>query len=53
MEKVIINYNRDYILPLAIRTKRALKNNKKRSPDIQTAFVPLHTPLFKTCQALK
>ena len=52
MEKVI-NYNRDCVLPLVLRTKRALKNNKNPSPDIQAAVIPYHTPLFKTCQALK
>lgn len=46
IEKIIINYNRDSILPLVIRTKKALK-------IIIIDLWIYHIPLFKTCQGWK
>lgn len=53
VEKVITNYSRSSILPMVIRTKKALKVIKNLSLDAQTTVVPHHTPLFKSHQALK
>lgn len=46
IEKIIINYNRDSILALVVRTKKALK-------IIKINLWIYHTPLFETWQAWK